>query len=150
MALLIGEKIKKMRRDRSLTQEEMAAHLGISFQAVSKWERGDGLPDITLLPALSRYFGVTADELLGMEKINERMIGAKKPTTAPYSHPQIYEHKSTGRCIGKSILPMVSICMVSDGSRSAKARNIPANIKFKYVFFFIALIIAFKSRSVKC
>lgn len=74
MTLLIGENIKKMRRDRNLTQEEMAAHLGISFQAVSKWERGDGLPDITLLPALSRYFGVTADELLGMEKINEEEL----------------------------------------------------------------------------
>lgn len=60
-----------MRRERNLAQEEMAAHLGISFQAISKWERGDGLPDITLLPALARYFGVTTDELMGMEKINE-------------------------------------------------------------------------------
>lgn len=71
---LIGEDIKKMRRERNLTQEEMAAHLGISFQAISKWERGDGLPDITLLPALARYFGVTADELMGMGKINEEEL----------------------------------------------------------------------------
>lgn len=69
MNLLIGENIKRMRLERSLTQEEIAAHLGISFQSVSKWERGDGYPDITMLPALSNYFGVSVDELLGTGKI---------------------------------------------------------------------------------
>lgn len=69
MNLLIGENIKRMRRQRNLTQEEMAAHLGISFQSVSKWERGDGYPDITMLPALANYFGTSVDELLGMSEI---------------------------------------------------------------------------------
>ncbi len=72
MNLLIGEKIKKLRLERGLTQEEMAAHLGISFQSVSKWERSDGYPDITMLPALARYFGVSTDELLGMSEIAMR------------------------------------------------------------------------------
>ena len=40
MNFFIGENIKRMRRERDLTQEEMAAHLGISFQSISKWERG--------------------------------------------------------------------------------------------------------------
>ncbi|MBQ4051600.1 MAG: helix-turn-helix transcriptional regulator [Oscillospiraceae bacterium] len=69
MELSIGTKLRTLRRGRDLTQEEVAAHLGISFQAVSKWERGDGYPDITLLPALARYFGVTTDELLGVDEI---------------------------------------------------------------------------------
>lgn len=69
MNLLIGENIKRMRRERDLTQEEVAAHLGISFQSISKWERGDGYPDITMLPALSNYFGISVDELLGMGEI---------------------------------------------------------------------------------
>lgn len=69
MNLFIGENIKCMRRERDLTQEEMAAHLGISFQSISKWERGDGYPDITMLPALANYFGVSVDELLGMSEI---------------------------------------------------------------------------------
>lgn len=69
MKLLIGEKIRKLRREKNLTQEEIAAHLGISFQAISKWERGDGYPDITLLPALANYFGVSVDELIGMNEI---------------------------------------------------------------------------------
>lgn len=69
MNLLLGENIRQLRRERELTQEEVAAHLGISFQSISKWERGDGYPDITMLPSLANYFGVSIDELIGMNKI---------------------------------------------------------------------------------
>lgn len=69
MNLLIGENIRRLRRERELTQEEVAAHLGISFQSISKWERGDGYPDITMLPSLANYFDVSVDELIGMNKI---------------------------------------------------------------------------------
>ncbi|MBO4893940.1 MAG: helix-turn-helix transcriptional regulator [Clostridia bacterium] len=72
MNLLIGKKIKQMRRERDLTQEEVAAHLGISFQSISKWERGDGYPDITMLPALANYFKVSIDELLGISELEMR------------------------------------------------------------------------------
>lgn len=72
MQLLIGETIRCLRRQRNLTQEEMAAHLGISFQSISKWERGDGYPDITMLPALANYFGISVDRLLGMEEISKQ------------------------------------------------------------------------------
>lgn len=72
MQLLIGETIKRLRRERDLTQEEVAAHLGISFQSISKWERGDGYPDITMLPALANYFKISLDELLGMNELRKR------------------------------------------------------------------------------
>lgn len=72
MELLIGKTIRRLRRERDLTQEEMAAHLGLSFQAVSKWERGDGYPDITMLPALANYFGISVDELLGTSELEKR------------------------------------------------------------------------------
>lgn len=71
MNLLIGENIKRIRRERDLTQEEVAAHLGISFQSISKWERGDGYPDITMLPVLANYFKISIDELLGMNEIEK-------------------------------------------------------------------------------
>lgn len=71
MNLLIGNKIKQIRIERGLTQEEMATHLGISFQSISKWERGDGYPDITMLPALAHYLQITIDELLGMSEIEK-------------------------------------------------------------------------------
>ena len=69
MELMIGKKIKKLRRSRDLTQEEVATQLGISYQAISKWERGDGYPDITMLPVLASYFKVSVDELIGMDEI---------------------------------------------------------------------------------
>lgn len=69
MNLMIGENIKRFRRNRNLTQEEVASHLGISFQAISKWERGEGYPDITMLPALAHYFQMTVDDLIGVSQI---------------------------------------------------------------------------------
>lgn len=71
MNLLIGNNIKRIRLERGLTQEEVAVHLGVSFQSISKWERNDGYPDITMLPALARYFQITTDELLGVNEIEK-------------------------------------------------------------------------------
>lgn len=65
MELNFGENIKRLRRSRDLTQEALADALGISAQSVSKWECAYGYPDITQLPAIANYFGVTIDELLG-------------------------------------------------------------------------------------
>ena len=64
--LKIGEKIKELRKAQDVTQEKLADYLNISYQAVSKWENGLALPDITLLPKLANFFGVTADELLSI------------------------------------------------------------------------------------
>ena len=64
--LSAGNNIKRLRLEKCLTQEEVAFHLGVSFQSVSKWERGDGYPDIELLPAIAHYFGISVDELLGV------------------------------------------------------------------------------------
>jgi len=69
MNIYISENIKRLRREKKLTQEALADFIGISFQAVSKWECGDAYPDITLLPVIANYFGVTIDELLGNDKI---------------------------------------------------------------------------------
>ncbi|MDR3311155.1 MAG: helix-turn-helix transcriptional regulator [Oscillospiraceae bacterium] len=60
----ISGNIRRLRLGRDVTQEKLAAALGVSFQTVSKWERGETYPDITLLPALAAYFGVTTDALL--------------------------------------------------------------------------------------
>lgn len=75
MDINIKDTLKKLRQDKGTTQEQLAAHLGISPQAISKWERGEGLPDITLLPALALYFGISVDDLLGVgeAKIKEKV-----------------------------------------------------------------------------
>ena len=59
----IGEKIKKLRKKHDITQEQLSEQLGISFQAVSKWENNIALPDIMLIPVLAVFFGVTTDYL---------------------------------------------------------------------------------------
>ena len=59
----IGENIKKLRNEKQVTQEQLAEHLCISYQAVSKWENGVTTPDIFLLPAIAEYFEVPIDEL---------------------------------------------------------------------------------------
>lgn len=60
----IGKQVKTLRLNRKATQEELANSLGVSGQAVSKWEKGLSLPSIALLPTLASYFGITVDELL--------------------------------------------------------------------------------------
>lgn len=62
----IGNQIKQLRRRRNVTQEALAQHLGVTAQAVSKWERGAATPDIAMLPDISAYFGVTIDELFSI------------------------------------------------------------------------------------
>ncbi len=62
----IGKKIKQLRFKASLTQEQLAEKLGLSAQAVSKWENSVAMPDISLLPELAQVFGVSIDELFDL------------------------------------------------------------------------------------
>ena len=72
MTIHLAEPLRRLRMSRGITQETLAEFLGVSSQAVSKWERGDGLPDITMLPPLANYFGVTLDELMNMDELRSR------------------------------------------------------------------------------
>ena len=68
----VGEQIAVLRKVKGLTQSELGERIGVSFQAVSKWERGETLPDVTLLPDLAKILETTVDFiLLGSEKIIE-------------------------------------------------------------------------------
>lgn len=63
----LGKRIKELRIENNLTQEELAEQLGVSFQAVSRWENDLTYPDITLLPILANMFDVTVDYLLDVD-----------------------------------------------------------------------------------
>lgn len=65
--LKFSENIIKLRRGKKITQEELAQFVGVTKASVSKWETGQSLPDIMLLPQLATFFDVTLDELLGYE-----------------------------------------------------------------------------------
>ena len=59
----MGGKIKALRKQKNISQEVLAQALGVSFQAVSKWETGAALPDVALIPAIAGFFEVSTDEL---------------------------------------------------------------------------------------
>ncbi|MCL2772542.1 MAG: helix-turn-helix domain-containing protein [Oscillospiraceae bacterium] len=63
----ISEKIASLRKAHNLTQEALGEAVGVSAQAVSKWEKGDSLPDISVIPDICRTFGISADTLIGSE-----------------------------------------------------------------------------------
>lgn len=69
----LAKNICRYRKAKGLTQEELARALGVTYQAVSKWETAQTLPDISLLPMLSRIFGISVDKLLGYAS-QERQI----------------------------------------------------------------------------
>lgn len=66
----IGQIIKRLRKERNFTQEELAEQLGVTFQAVSKWENDTGMPDISQIVPLASVFGVSTDLLFGLSGKN--------------------------------------------------------------------------------
>lgn len=71
-----GKNILSLRQNANMTQEELALRMGVTPQAISKWERGQSLPDITLFAQLCRALNVSADILLGLESKNDEKIGS--------------------------------------------------------------------------
>jgi len=65
----IGQFIAALRKANGMTQQDVADRLNVSNKAISRWERDECAPDITLIPALAEMFGVTCDELLKGERI---------------------------------------------------------------------------------
>ena len=76
MQIKLAEQLKAFRLRDGRTQEELAQALGVTSQAVSRWERGICYPDMELIPAAAHYFGVTIDELFGYENERVRQIDA--------------------------------------------------------------------------
>ena len=67
MKLTIGENLRKLRTRKNVTQDRLADYLGVTCQAVSRWENRTAYPDIELLPEMARFFGVSLEELMGCE-----------------------------------------------------------------------------------
>ncbi|WP_297210325.1 helix-turn-helix transcriptional regulator [uncultured Flavonifractor sp.] len=87
--MTLSEKIQYYRKENKLSQEELAARVGVSRQAVSKWELGDATPEVDKLMALARAFGVTTDELLSPEE-------PKRQAPPPEPEPRRYRRRSFG------------------------------------------------------
>ena len=75
MRITVGQNIKRLRTEKGVTQEQLAEAMNVTCAAVSKWERNETYPDITLLQPIAFYFNVTLDELMGYdrEKVNQEI-----------------------------------------------------------------------------
>lgn len=70
----MGKRIMQLRKEKGFTQEQLAEKMGVSAQAVSKWENDVSCPDISILPNLAEVLGVTTDELLGVKPIEPHVV----------------------------------------------------------------------------
>ena len=102
--MLLGEKLKKLRKARGLSQEQLADQLNVSRQAISKWELGESIPDTENLILLSKFYGVSIDYLL----LNELNISSELETKRSPSLP-IFIFGMSGLIIGL-ILSIVLWC----------------------------------------
>ncbi len=101
----IGNFIAVLRKSRGMTQQELAQRLNVSNKTVSKWERDESYPEITLIPVIAEIFEVTSDEILKGERINKEEAASNKSNTKT--------EKQIMRMLDSSLTKFKSITMVA-------------------------------------
>lgn len=84
---ITGPAIKRLREERGMTQSELGERIGVGDKAVSKWETGRGLPDISLIQPLAETLGVSVIELMNGDRIRNRNVSANMLRTKLYVCP---------------------------------------------------------------
>lgn len=108
----IGNRISKYRKTKGMTQEDLAGKLGVSSQAVSKWENDASCPDISLLPQLCKVLGVTADELLTGKTNEVKMVPAEQRKNLDDMVLRIYVNSSDRDQVRVNLpMSLVKICL---------------------------------------
>ena len=108
----IGNRIAKYRKNKSMTQEELASLLGVSSQAVSKWENDASCPDISLLPALSKALGITTDELLTGKNDAVKMLPSSDRKSLEELTMRVYVNSAEGDKVRVNLpMTLVKTCM---------------------------------------
>lgn len=98
----IGLKIRELRKKRGITQERLAEYLNISSQAISKWEIGTALPDITFVPKLASFFGVSTDELFSINpEITDKKLLEYKEKAREFK--KVYDYASVARLMEQAL-----------------------------------------------
>jgi transcriptional regulator with XRE-family HTH domain len=108
----IGNRIAKFRKAKNMTQEDLANLMGVSSQAVSKWENDASCPDIGLLPQLCAVLGVTADELLTGKNNEVRMVPAEQRKPFDQLVMRVKVNSADGDKVRINLpMPMIKVCM---------------------------------------
>ena len=110
-----GALLRRLRRERGWTQRQVAERLGVSAQAVSKWERDQGIPDVGLLPHLAKIFGVSVEGLLDGGLATAAPDGGNMKRLRFYVCPDcgnILTSSSGGQlsCCGRKLEPLEAAC----------------------------------------
>ena len=136
----LGQRIRQLRMNKGVTQEALAESLGVTYQAVSRWENDITMPDITLLPKLSVYFGITIDELFELtaeaqlERINNRMDEEATLTDEVFNNAKAYLEKQL-REKPDDVIALQSIARLYDhrakGDMQTAARYAKAALEYK-------------------
>jgi transcriptional regulator with XRE-family HTH domain/ribosomal protein L37E len=92
---LVGRKITQLRREQGKSQEQLATEVGVSRQAISKWERGEGLPDLYHAQRLAQVFHVNVDDLLSNNPFIESNTSTTEAPTGNYIKRLLYKAKNT-------------------------------------------------------
>lgn len=130
----VGFKISELRKAKNMTQMELADKMGISFQAVSNWERGNSMPDISKLPEIAQLLGTTVDEILGEESelvasavngnideyldnnvVTPKQLGDIAPILKPEQVDRIFVRTSTDEFDGiEELFPFISKDVINE------------------------------------
>jgi len=111
-AQIVGERIAKLRKSHNMTQKQLADELSVTYKAVSKWETGAGLPDISMLPALASVFNVSVDEIISGSSNGDNKSGSPNNK---YSRIQIvrrYVRKPATIIMSSLIIVLVALAVI--------------------------------------
>ena len=134
MLQTIGERIAYYRKKSGLTQEELAEKCSVTPQAVSKWENNISTPDIGLLPRLSEIFGVTTDELLGVERATPVAVDTNAVDISK-ALLRIHVDSSDGDTVDVNLpVAIAKIVMQSGGTFEIGNSDALRNIDFDQIF----------------
>ena len=114
-----ADNLKRIRKNKNLSQEELAELLKVTRQAVSKWEQGVGFPEVEKLLLLSNKLNISLDSLMSTEIVqeNDGQVTGKIIITSPYEDVLVtcYKVQSTGKMKGRKNSPQYALFAVSDG-----------------------------------
>jgi transcriptional regulator with XRE-family HTH domain len=122
MSLKINDQIVALRKQKGVTQGELADVLGVSNQSVSKWESGQCCPDIQLLPELAKYFDVSIDELMGHETPKKETKGSYPQENDPIINDPLLNEAI--ELLGKKMLLSTAVLQRKLGVGYVKAKEL--------------------------
>lgn len=117
--MTLGQRIQELRRQQNLSQEELGTRLGVSRQAVSRWEMDGAVPDVDKLIAMSKLFSVTLNDLLGVES----PAAAPSETAADSPAPQIVIAPVKSSRWNTLLAVLLCLCLLLTGSTAAQLRQ---------------------------